>query len=213
MKSTMAAIAAVVAIAPLAVAQAQAPGVEQVGRKHLYVSAGAFAPDGNSQLRNQSGQYGLSLGFGSRFAPNWSWEIDFLMAEQRLDTPAAFRSPVFLTTTSGRSTISSFGLGGGVKYSLPLGRFEPYLGGGIGFYRTTLKVPRQQLLFISNDVKRNDSGIGFQFLAGADVHFGARSALGLQYRKLDLKAQFGTEVPGEVRVGGDFLFLQYRHAF
>ena len=186
---------------------------ERAGQKYFYVSSGSFSPDGNPQLRNPSGQYGLALGFGSRHSRNIAWEIEFFDSLQRVDTPSSI-PPAFLTTTEGRADIDSYGLAGNVRLIYPLGRFEPYLGGGIGVYRTTLEIQRAFLGLLSSDIKKSDTDIGLQLLAGVEYHFGEKgNSVGLQYRKLKLDASFGPEVRGKVNVGGDFIFLTFRWSF
>ena len=203
-------------VAAKAVAMEQTPppgALERTGQKYFYMSGGSFSPDGNSQLRNPSGQYGLALGFGSRFSPNVAWEIEFLNSLQRVDTPFSVQ-PAFLTTTEGRADIDTYGLAGNVRFIYPLGRFEPYLGGGIGFYRTTLEVQQAFLGFLSSEIEKSDNGVGLQLLAGMEYHFGEKgNSVGLQYRKLKLDASFGPEVQGKVNVGGDFIFLTFRWSF
>lgn len=198
-----------------AVALEQTPSStpERTGHKYFYMSGGSFNPDDNSQLRNSSGQYGLALGFGSRHSRNIAWEIELFNSLQRVDTPSSV-PPAFLTTTDGRADIDTWGLAGNVRLIYQLGRFEPYLGGGIGFYRTTLEVQRAVLGVFSSDITKSDTGVGLQLLAGVEYRFGDNgNSAGLQYRKLNLDANFGPEVQGKVNVGGDFIFLTFRWSF
>ena len=196
----------------LAPAQEPLAAPEQAGKKYFYLAAGSFNPDGNSQLRNPSGQYGLALGFGSRYSRHVAWEVEFFNHAQRVDTPFNV-PPTFLATTEGRADIESHGLAGNVRLIYPVGRFEPYVGGGIGVYRTTLEIQRCFVIFCS-DIKKSDSDIGLQLLAGMEYHFGERgNSVGLQYRKLKLDASFGPEVRGTVHVGGDFLLVTFRTSF
>jgi opacity protein-like surface antigen len=203
-----------IAIVPFVGAQTPPPAApERAGQIYFYMSGGSFNPDGNSQLRNPSGQYGLALGFGSRRSRHVAWEVEFFNHAQRVDTPFSV-PPAFLTTTQGRADIDSYGLAGNVRLINPLGRFEPYVGGGIGVYRTTLEVHRTFLGLFSSDIKKSDSDIGLQLLAGVEYYFAEKgNSVGLQYRKLNLDAGFGPEVAGKVHVGGDFLFLTFRWNF
>lgn len=218
MKSISKALALSIAVlhfAGVSTAAAQVPAAapERAGQKYFYVSGGSFDPEGNSQLRNPSGQYGLALGFGSRHSRHVAWEVEFFNHSQRVDTPFGV-PPAFLTTTEGRADIDSYGLAGNVRFIYPVGRFEPYVGGGIGYYRTTLEVQRAFLGLFSSDIKKSDSDIGLQLLAGMEYHFGEKgNSVGLQYRKLKLDASFAPEVPGKVNVGGDFLFVTFRWSF
>jgi hypothetical protein len=67
-------------------------------------------------------------------------------------------------------------------------------------------------LLIPGDTEKSDSDAGFMLLAGVEYRLG-RVAFGVEYRKLDLDASFGSEVPGSVKVGGDFFLLSLRLAF
>lgn len=189
-------------------------GAEDKGQ--FYIAAGRFSPAHNAQLDNPSGQYGFSIGGGGRFTPKISWNVDLLWAEQRVDTPKGFGTPGFLVSQSGRAGLETWGLGGVVKATLPLGPFDFYAGGGPGFYRSTLTVHRQRVGFFTltdESIKRRDQGLGMQWLAGVDLKLGERWALGFEWRRLDFKAQFGAEVPGEVNTGGNFGFLHSRWVF
>lgn len=213
--SALAVSVAVLHMGFVSIATAQTPppaAPDRAGQKYFYVSGGSFNPDSNSQLRNQSGQYGLALGFGSRYSRHVAWEVEFFNHAQRVDAPSTV-PPAFLTTTDGRADIDSYGLAGNVRLIYPVGRFEPYVGGGIGFYRTTLEIHRTVFGFFSSDIKKSDSDFGLQLLAGAEYHFSERNSVGIQYRKLNLDANFGPEVPGKVNVGGDFIFLTFRWSF
>lgn len=192
---------------------AVAHAVRAEDKGQFYLAVGRFSPTANPQFADQKGHFGLVVGGGGRFSPRVSWDIDFLFADQGLDTPSGFGRPGFLVSQSERSSIETLGLGGIVKATLPIGIFEPFAGGGVGFYRSTLTIPRAALLFINQDIKRHDQDFGWQLVVGAHLRLGQRWALGFEWRKLDLKAQFGSEVPGEVKVGGNFGLLHSRWSF
>ena len=186
----------------------------------FYITAGRFSPAHNAQFANPSGQYGLALGGGGRFSPHFSWDIDLLVADQRLDTPPAFVPPnQFFVSQSGRANLDTWGIGGIFKGILPVSTWlELYAGGGPGWYTSTLTVHRTRLLFplpipVSEDVERTDKAMGFQWVAGANAKLGERWALGFQWRRLDLKAEFGPEIKSEVNVGGNFGLLYSRWVF
>jgi len=189
------------------------PGARGEDKGQFYLAAGRFSPAANPQFANQKGHFGLALGGGGRFTPRLSWDIELLWADQGLDTPRTFGRPGFLVAQSERSSIETWGLAGIVKASLPLGSLEPFAGGGVGFYRSTLTVPRAALLFINQDIKRTDQDVGWQWMLGAHLRLGERWALGFEWRRLELKAQFGSEVPGDVKVGGNFGLLHSRWSF
>lgn len=201
-------------------AHAQA-GLEKAEKGQFYVFAGRFTPAHNDQLVNPSGQGAFGLGGGGRFSPHFSWDIDLLFADQHVNTPAGFVPPnQFLVSQSGRADIDTWGLGGVVKGTLPVGGWlDLYAGAGLGWYKSTLTVHRTRIVSIflpipqSEDIERTDRGLGVQWLAGADLKFGDRWRLGFQWRRFDFKAQFGKEVPGEVNVGGNLGLLYSRWVF
>ena len=184
----------------------------------FYITAGRFSPAHNDQFANPSGQYGLALGGGGRFSPHFSWDVDMLFADQRLDIPKAVVPPNHFFV-SGRADLDTWGIGAIFKGTLPVSTWlELYAGGGPGWYESTLAFYRTRIFFllsipVSEGLKRTDKGMGFQWVAGANAKLGERWALGFQWRRLDLKAQFGPEIKGDVNVGGNFGLLYSRWVF
>ena len=181
-------VLAVVAAIPMGShAQVRMFEPERAGRWYLSGAAGAFNNEANSPLVNQDGQFGLAIGAGYRLKPHAALEIDGLFASLRVDPDWP------LGTADGRANL--YGIGGLVKFILPLDRLELYVGGGLGLYSTTLW----------NDV-------GFQAVAGLDLFLSRRTSVGLEYRRLNLDAFLGALVPG-FDMGGDFLFGTVRRHF
>jgi opacity protein-like surface antigen len=50
-------------------------------------------------------------------------------------------------------------------------------------------------------------------VAGADFFVSRRVSVGLEYRRLKLDANLGALVPGDLDMGGDFLFATVRGHF
>jgi opacity protein-like surface antigen len=181
-------VLAVVAVIPMCgYAQVKMFEPERVGRWYLSGAAGAFNKETNSQLVPQDGQFGLAFGAGYRLKSHVALEIDGLFASQRVDPGST------LGFADGRTNL--YGIGGLAKFILPLDRVELYVGGGLGFYSTTLW----------NDV-------GFQAVAGLDLFVSRRMSVGLEYRRLKLDVFLGALVPG-FDMGGDFLFATVRGHF
>jgi opacity protein-like surface antigen len=208
------------AVAPLASAQTEPapqasaqtePAPQRAGQKYFYVLGGSFSPEKDRQLGDENGKFALGLGFGSRRSPHIAWEIDIPFHYHSVNAPDI--PGVFLALTSGRADILTVGLAGNVRLIYPAGRFEPYLGGGVGVYYSRLEVTR----FVPNlpgSFRASDINIGLQLLAGVDYFYGEKGrSVGLQYRKLNLEAGFGSVVPGNVKVGGDSLLLNFRWSF
>jgi opacity protein-like surface antigen len=97
------------------------------------------------------------------------------------------------------------------KIGVPIGRFDPYVGAGLGLYRSTLSIDGT-IFGVPTTQEETDTAIGEQLLAGIDVWFTERWALGFEYRGLFLKASFGSVTNGEVDVRGSSLIgaLRYR---
>jgi opacity protein-like surface antigen len=184
---------------------------ERVGHWYLSAAVGAFNEETNSQLVNQDGQFGLAISGGYRLTPYVALEIDGLFASQRIDTPAAILAAA-LGTPDGRSSLYSGGIGGLVKFILPLDRVELYLGGGLGVYTTTLLV-EGSFQGAHTELTENDTDVGFQAVAGADFYVSRLISVGMEYRRLKLDANLGALVPGDLDMGGDLLFATVRGHF
>jgi opacity protein-like surface antigen len=192
-------------------AQTQTPVPAPASQAYFYFAGGYFSPDSNAQLPNESGQFGLAFGGGSRQSRHFAWEIEFFIDSQRVDIPNPPSIP--FGSVDSRADISTAGVAGNVRFFYPLGQFEPYAGAGIGFFRSELEITGSTFGF-PGSIKNSDNNAGVQLLAGLEYRFGEKvRALGVQYRKLYLSANFGPEVPGDVDVGGEFWFFTYRQNF
>ena len=172
---------------------------ERVGHWYLGGGVGGFWEDSNTQMQNQSGQYGAFVAGGYRLSPNIALELEASLSSQRFDTPRT------IPTSASRSYLDSAGIGGNVKFILPLDRFELYAGVGLGAYSTQLRANGS-----TYDVTQDDANIGYQALLGADYFVSRKISIGLEYRKLYLTADFGPTIPGTIDVGGEFLFATVR---
>jgi opacity protein-like surface antigen len=195
---------AIIALNPL-IAGADSTGMfapERVGRWYFGGGLGGFKEESNSQLRNQDGQYGGFFSGGYRAAPNIAIDIDGMFYNQRVDTPPT------VSTSNSRSRLNSAGVGGVVKFILPLGRVELYAGGGLGIYNTSLRVKDS-----SFHSERDNTDIGYQGLVGADFFVSPHVSVGIEYRKFKLDADLQPTIPGKIDAGGDFLFATVRGHF
>jgi opacity protein-like surface antigen len=205
-------VLALVAVIPMhAEAQIKMFEPERVGHWYLSAAAGAFSEKTNSQLVNQDGQFGLAISGGYRLTPHVALEIDGLYASQHIDTPLTV-PPSALGSPNGRADLYSGGIGGLVKFILPLDRVELYVGGGLGIYSTTLLV-KGSVLGAHAELTKSDTSVGYQAVAGADVFVTRRISMGLEYRRFKLDANLGALIPGDLDVGGDFLFATVRGHF
>jgi opacity protein-like surface antigen len=195
---------AIAALSPM-VAGADSTGMfapDRVGHWYLGGGAGGYWEESNSQLRNHSGQFGGFFSGGYRAAPNIAIEIDGLSSYQRFDTPAS------VSSSNGRSRLSSSGVGGVVKFILPIDRVEVYAGGGVGVYNTVLRVKDNPF-----KTQEDDTDVGYQGLVGADYFVTRNFSVGLEYRSLKLDAKLNPTIPDKIDAGGDFLFVTFRGHF
>ena len=205
-------VLALLAVIPMhAEAQVKMFEPERVGHWYLSGAVGAFNERTNAQLVNQDGQFGLAISGGYRLTPHVALEIDGLFASQQIDTPSTV-PPSALGSPNARADLYSGGIGGLVKFILPLDRVELYVGGGLGIYSTTLLV-KGSVLGAHVELTETDTDFGFQAVAGADFFVSRRISVGLEYRRLKLDANLGALVPGDLDMGGDFLFATVRGHF
>ena len=176
-----------------------------------YVSggAGAFKPQSAAgQLENRDGDYSLMLNVGYRYSRYLSFEFDIWAFEQDVDTPATVGPPLF-GTLDARGDLSGGSLGAVVKLGWPIGRFEPYVGVGGGVYFSTLRLTGS-LFGLPATREEDDTSLGTQWLAGADLMLSRQWSVGFEFRRTFLKASFGDLTSGEVEIGGDSLMLTAR---
>ncbi|HVY06120.1 MAG TPA: porin family protein [Burkholderiales bacterium] len=199
-------LAATIALSPViasADSTSQMFAPDRVGKWYLGGGLGGFWEESNSNLSNQSGQFGGFFSAGYRLHPNVAVEIDALSSYQRVDRPAG------VTDGDGRSRLTTTGGGGVVKLILPIDRLELYVGGGAGAYRTDLRVKDNP--FKSEE---DDTSFGYQGLAGGDYFISRNLSVGLEYRKFKTKADLDPSVPGgKIDAGGDFVFATVRGHF
>jgi opacity protein-like surface antigen len=203
-RSWPALVAAVFAISPL-MAAAQSGTMfapDRVGHWYLGGGVGGYWEDSSDQLQHQDGQLGGFFSGGYRLSPNIALEIDGLSSYQRLDTPPG------VSSSNTRSRLTSTGVGGVVKFILPMDRVELYAGGGAGIYGTSLWVKNSQF-----DSEADDTNVGYQGMIGADYYVSRSFSIGLEYRKFKLKADLDPQIPGKIDAGGDFLFATFRGHF
>jgi opacity protein-like surface antigen len=180
-------VVALVAVIPMCShAQGNMFEPERVGRWYLSGAAGTFKEETNPQL-GLDGRFGLAIGAGYRLSPHISLEVDGLFASQRVDTPSTIPG-----LAPGTADIYTRGIGGLVKFILPLDRVELYVGGGLGIYNTTFW-----------------TDVGFQTMAGADFFVSRHISVGVEYRRLKFDAILGSFVAG-LDLGGEFLLATVR---
>jgi len=219
---------AVIAIS-LAFAASGAQAAEQQGATAtpgtgFYVFGGlaALAAEKNDRLQGENGSpINLIFGGGYRFTPGLAIELGPLFSIRDLDTPPSAAPPAgtFRAGTL-ESAMATFGLSATLKYHFTAGRFMPYVGGGLGWYRTQFRTTSEAVGCFDNcsntgpSTQENSTDIGYHALVGGDYHFTKKHAMSAEVRYLKLKADFPTLIPGgDVDVGGVFFWMGYRYFF
>lgn len=175
---------------------------DRIGRWYLGGGFGGFREEDNSRIANADGEFGLAFGGGYRLSRNIALEVDGLLSHQEFDTPA-------FAGGSRRSDLYTNGVGGVVKFVLPIDRVELFAGGGLGLYTSRVEIDGTNV-----EEDEDDTDIGYQLLLGADFFVSRRISVGVEYRKFKLDADFGSTLPGgKIDTGGDFLFATVRGHF
>lgn len=188
-----------------AVVLAQA-GERQAGRWYIGGGLGGFAEEDNSQITGQDAEFATFFSGGYRASPNVAVEATAMHWGQDFATPPSISGS--LTGAEARTDLYSFGVGGQVKFFLPLDSMDLFAGAGLGLYTTNLKVKGS-----SAEIDENDTDLGVQGLLGVDVFVSNRISVGLEYRWLKLDANFEPHVGGDIDVGGHFFFATVRGYF
>lgn len=203
-------LGAALAWSGLAVAQPGGAAARPWGDWYLSVTGGAFhAKDNPGQLQSPGSGIALGIAAGFRYSPHVDLEVEMPLFFSRYDTPATVLPPLYGTVSS-RADVSTLGIVGNIIFSTRSQSMRAYAGGGGGLYSSRFSVSAQTFgLPGTYDV--NDDNFGYQWLAGVDLRMGAQSWLGLQYRQVELTANFGAVTNGDVNLGGRFILLAYRY--
>jgi opacity protein-like surface antigen len=209
--------AGVLAVALLATGQLARAGNEDPGKGGFHLAVGSFKPFTDEKLSGRSGNESFALGFAWRQSRHFVWEIEYLGYRQESDIPAALKpTPALFTSWSGHASLTTQGFGGVAKLIQPLGPFDFYAGGGVGSYQSKLKVSGLKLTSPftakSVDVSKSDNSYGSQIVAGIDLHVARTQRLGLEYRRVVINPNFGSEI-GATTAGGRMWQLTYRAFF
>src|SRR5881394_1885940 len=169
------------------------------GKGGFYLGAGSFNPYTDDKLSGRNGNYSYALGFAWRQSRHFVWELDYLGYSQHANIPPSMKPPpMWFTSWNDHATLSSRGFGGVLKLIQPLGPFDFYAGGGVGYYSSKLTVSGTKLTSPftakSVEISKSDDGYGTQLVAGVDLHVAPAKRLGVQYRRMVLNPSFGPEI-------------------
>ena len=201
-------------LAMLAVLEARADELPTAMARGLYLGAGVMQPQSAPQLSAQDGHGALTAGLSWRYSRHIALELDVLDAGQAADMPQVERSRSGTPGVRQREHINIDGIGIGLHLIYPYGKLEPYVGGGVGYYASEVSDHGTVAHFVlPNEVaKRKDNGVGSYLALGVEYALSPTSALRLEYRWLQLEADFGAEFGGPVKIGGGTALLAFRGA-
>ncbi|UCH47142.1 MAG: porin family protein [Betaproteobacteria bacterium] len=189
-----------------ALAQSSA-GKDRIGSWYIGGGFGAYAEEDNSQLSSQDAGGALFFSAGYRASSNVALEADFLGWNQDFLTPTSI-SPGILSSADAGTDLESSGLGAVIKFIAPLNVLDLYGGVGVGYYLVNLSVNGS-----GGGVDETERELGYQLLFGADVYVSRKISLGLEYRWLELEANFEPYIAGAIDAGGQFLLVNIRGHF
>jgi opacity protein-like surface antigen len=200
--------------APLAAA------TQDPGKFYAFAGFAAFGPQKNSGLQNERGSLlNFISGAGYHAWPNVAVELNYLFDNRRLDTPLSAQPTGPFQAGTAKSYMFTSGLAASAKYRLGEGRLVPYVGGGMGVYRTRFLTTSEAPSCVNNcsdtgpRVTGSSTDLGYHAMAGADYSITAKDRISAELRYLKLDADFGSILPGKVNAGGMFLWVGYRRAF
>ncbi len=196
-----------------AAAQIYVEPATRVGRPYIEAGLGAFEPQSTNHLASQDGQGFGAVGGGYRVSPGFAWGVEVSGFQQRVDTPAGVSAPAGFRSVDSRARLSVDGVDVNARWIIPFDRWEPWLGGGVGWYQSNLEVRGTSFFFRDTIAEEKSNDFGAHVMAGFDYWIRPRVALGAEVRFLRLNARFVSLVQGTEHVGGTFIALRYRQAF
>lgn len=180
------------------------------GTAYWYVSLGGFEGDETTgQLENEGDAGGIVAGLGVRPWSYLAFEAEVAGYSAEYDRPP-FPVPSGVTFDP-RMRVSSAGIFGNAKAVYERDRASVYAGMGLGVFSASAELSGTLFGFDAERIE-DDTGIGFQFIAGGNVAISERSRVGVEYRRLELEADFGELSGGEADVGGDYVAITFRQA-
>lgn len=142
---------------------------------------------------------GLTLGAGYRFQPNWTAELNVISLDREYETPEWIRN--FWGGVDEGMSLETRGLELGLRAMHTTRRWELFAGVGAGYYRSEMAVSGDLLGYPVDIENEKDSAAGYRVSLGADLVL-RHVRLGLEYRYLFLRGDFGELSGGDVDIGG-----------
>lgn len=204
-------VLATLVLAGLAVqpARGEEPGFP---RTSLHVGVGSMQPEPDRQLTHQDGHVGFAAGVNWRRSRHLALELSLLESGQQAQMPRVERSGTAPPGSRQDAHINVDGLALGIKLIYPIGKLEPYVGAGAGYYVAEISEfgTFSHLVLPSQFAKRQDNAVGTHYMVGVGYALSEATALELEYRRLNLEASFGPEFGGPTRIGGGVATVAFR---
>ncbi len=164
---------------------------------------GLFKPKGTDQKLKAAGTgYGWGLTLGYRITHWLGLEGEFLYFEGDYERV----SDVFLPgRASNEVNMASVDLSARVRASFPIWKLRPFTAGGVGFVDSDLYTKDASSGLFENSA--GGQAPGWQVLAGFVFPTGKGWQTELGWRWIHLRQDFGIFSDGEVRLGGNMLYL------
>lgn len=185
---------------------------EQAWRRSVYFGLTTMQPQADRQLTEQDGHWSIAAGLQWRTSRHLAFDLAVIDTGQEAQMPQVERSGPGASGARQRENINVIGIAGTLKLLYPIGSFEPYAGAGVGLYGAEVSDYGALAHFIlpSEFAKRRDSRAGFHYVLGMDYSLSPGAALGVEYRRLELEANFGPEFGGTTKIGGGIVVIAIR---
>lgn len=157
-------------------------------------------------LGSASYEFQLAGGFGHRLNRYFSGELELGVMGREHELPSS------LTPDLEDPTLSILWLSYSLVARVPVGKFEPFVGLGVGSGQAYLGESDDYPDGPNTDIDE-DSGILFFYRIGFDAAVGKRSRLGLELRRMKFEADLGAFTDGETDIGGTGALFTYRRMF
>ena len=122
-------------------------------------------------------------------------------------------SPTISGTENNVIQAGGLGLSFSGIYNYHLNNFSSYLGGGAGLFATGILVTEPGSGLLTTEGAPSDKLLlGYHLKLGLDYRIQDAHKIGVEIKRLSLKADFGQYTDGEVDVGGTYILFMYRHS-
>jgi Outer membrane protein beta-barrel domain len=194
-------------------AQAQEPaGSGPVASRGVAWSFGSFQP-ATSEPNSTGRGYALGIAAQLQRPSGLRYALEMTLYGANYATPAGLNCGLFCSVDREMS-LTVLGVGAGIAHGLRLGAADLYAGAGAGLYFSTLEARQFAFGLPADGIKERDLDVGVDLRAGVLFDLGERSGLGIEYRRLWLRGDFGVlSNGGSMPIGGEFVQGIYRKTF